>query len=287
MSIEKTMPRVANWNLWRLVGLVLAVAVLDISSCNMAPQDSPASNPFAKVNSDNAAYKNADTMEAMARTDHIALLEKCLAHCRSQYKDYTCDFMKQERIAGQLSKEQDIEAKFRQSPFSVSLFWTRNSPSGDRLLYVEGEWDNQVLVRPAGLLSIIGTVKRPTAGPETFRAALHPVTDFGFERGLISLLSVYSQAKKAGDLKQEFGGYAEVAGRKTIVLVRYLPPGDQYPSHKNLTYIDLEYQVPTLIEGYDGQGQLSYRYMYTDIHFNKGLTAHDFLPEANDMKNPG
>jgi hypothetical protein len=299
MGIFKVMRRAVNGSLWRLARLVLVAGAGVLCSCNVAPQGPrvPGSVPKAssddisarteKTNKADETDKNTQAMEDMARTDQIALLELCLARCQSQYKDYICDFMKQERIAGQLSKEQDIQVKFMQSPFSVSMFWTRNSPSGDRLLYVEGKWGNQVLVRPAGVMAVIGTVKRPPAGPQTMAAALHPVTDFGFERALTSLLSVYTQAKEAGDLRQEFGGYAQVGGRKTIVLARYVPGEKYHSADKNLTYIDLEYQVPTLIEGFDHQNQLSYRYLYTDIHFNVGLTARDFVPEANDMRNPG
>ncbi len=163
-------------------------------------------------------------MEKLAKTDHVALLQFCLDHYCASYHDYTCKFQKQERMNGILGKVQEIDAKFMQPPFSVSLHWVKNQPSmADRVLYVEGKWNNQMIVRPSGLLSFVGPQFRPPDGPEAMKATLRPVNLFGFQRGICSLIDVYKQACKSGDLKEEFGGYAQVDGRNTLVLVRYLP----------------------------------------------------------------
>ena len=246
------------------------------------------SESFATAVPGGAGTPQIAKLEYLAKTNHVALLELCLANYRAGgHGDYTSKFMKQERIDGKLGDEQDMDVKFMRTPFSVSLHWTRNPPPGDRVLYVDGKWNNQMLVRPAGILSWVGTVIRPPAGAEAMRTTLHPVTDFGFERSLENLLAVYRQADKAGELRQEFGGYADVGGRKTIVLVRYLPQSPKYPSYKTVTCIDVDTLVPMMIEGTDSEHRLLYRYVYTDTRFNAGLTDADFLPQANDMKDPG
>ncbi len=224
----------------------------------------------------------------LAKTDHIALLKYCLASYDQRYRDYTCTLIKQERIDHHIGQEQELHAKFRGEPFSVALSWTpETAPIGDRVLYVEGKYGNQMLVRPKGILGkLVGTVMRQPDGAEAMRRTLRPVNKFGFRKSLESLLKVYTKAREAGDLTESFGGFAEVAGREAVVLVRYLPAKDDYPSHKTLTFIDLEYLVPIAVEGYDWDDNLTSRYVFKDVKFNVALSGEDFLPEANDMKAP-
>ena len=223
----------------------------------------------------------------LAKTDHIALLEHCQDHYVRSYRDYVCTLFKQERIKGALGKEQEIQVKFRQSPFSVAMEWLRNAPIGDRVLYVEGKYDDKMIVRPkSGFPQLLtgGSVRRKPDGADAMKNTLRPVNLFGFHRGMRELIKVYREAKEAGHLKQAFGEFAEVAGRRAVVLERYLPPERDYPAWKTLIYIDVDYLVPICIEGFDWEQRLSSRYVYKDIQFNVGLTEDDFLPEANGIK---
>ncbi|MFP3937447.1 MAG: DUF1571 domain-containing protein [Phycisphaerae bacterium] len=226
-------------------------------------------------------------IDELARKDNIALLEWCLENARGRYRDYTCTFVKQERIGGRLKDAQQMDVKFLSEPFSVTMQWTENPPVADRLVYVEDKYDGQMLLRPTGLLGdLVGTVSRDPTGKEISSKTLRPVTLFGFVNTLENLLEVYRQAEQAGDLKTEFGGYAEVAGRKAVKLVRYLPPKDEYPAHKTNVYIDLEYLVPICIEATNWDDELSSKYVYKDIRFNVGLTGEDFRPETLGMESP-
>ena len=224
----------------------------------------------------------------LAKTDHIALLEYCLDGYGGRYRDYTCTLIKQERLGGRVSNEQEIAVKFLESPYSVAMAWTAETAGlGDRVLYVEGKYNDMMLIRPTGVWNkLVGTAMRKPDGPQAMQNTLRPVNQFGFRKSLESLLKVYRQARDAGDLKQSFGEYAEVAGRKAVVLVRYLPAKDNYPAAKTLTFIDLEYLVPIAVEGYDWDEKLSSRYVFKDIRFNVGLTSEEFLPAANGMKDP-
>ncbi len=230
-----------------------------------------------------------DEVRRLARTDHIALLEYCLANYRNNYSNYTCKFIKQERINGVTRREQVIDVRFQDSPFSVGMAWTpETAPIGDRVLYVEGKYNGQMLVRPKGLLgALVGTVKRDPAGPQAMSNTLKPITMFGFGRNLESLLEVYRLARERGDLVESFGGYAEVAGRNAIVLIRTLPATHpEYVANKTLVYIDLDYLVPICVEAYDWNEELACRYVYSDLAFNVQMSEDDFLPESLGMKPP-
>ena len=225
----------------------------------------------------------------LAETDHIACLEYCLAHYRYNYTSYRCTFIKQERIAGRVGKEQEIAIKFRGKPFSVAMAWQKNPPMGDRVLYIEGKYGNQMLVRPAGAIARMlagDTVLRKPDSPDARRSTLRTVNLFGFERCMESLIKVYKQAKENGDLKEKLEQDADVKGRMTFVLARYLPGGKGYPGRKTLIYIDQEYLVPIMIEGFGPNDKFLCRYFYGNIDFDAELTDKDFVPENNDLLTP-
>ena len=77
-------------------------------------------------------------------------------------RDFTATFIKQERIKGRLGKEQWIDVSFMDEPFSVAMNWTKNAPVGDRVLYVDGKYGGQMLVRPSNgfLRALAPTVAR-------------------------------------------------------------------------------------------------------------------------------
>lgn len=232
----------------------------------------------------------AATIDKLARTDHIALLDMSLRNCQAKYHDFTCTFSKQEVINGSSKGLQVIEAKHMESPFSVAMTWVKNPPLGDKLIYVEGKYDNQMLVRPTSVIArvFLPVAVRPPDDPEALKNTLRPINMFGFDRGMKSLLEVYRAAKAAGDLKESFGGYARVSGRSTVVLIRRLPDAPEYrmASAKTVIFLDTDYLVPIRIEGYDADGIPSSAYEYSNVKFNLGLTGDDFLPENNDMKSP-
>lgn len=225
-------------------------------------------------------------LENWAKTDHVALLDYCLNRCN--FPGYTCTFVKQEVINGRMKEEQEIKVKFKEAPFSVAMEWLTNPPAGDRVIYIEGKYSGQMLVRPTNLLArkLCPTAKRSPDGPDAMQNTLRPVNLFGFKKCLQSLKDVYVQAAKAGDLRQEFGGFKKIGDRQTIELIRWLPAKDDYPAKKTITYIDLEWFVPIEIYGENWDDQFQCRYLYKDVDFGAALTDADFLPENNDMKSP-
>jgi len=223
-------------------------------------------------------------LEKLARTDHIALLKLALAHYDRNYHDYTCTFIKQERISGRLKDEQWIDVKFMDKPFSVAMKWVKNAPIGDRILYVGGKYNGQMLVRPKGFLfKLVGTQMRRPDGPDAMSNTLRPVTMFGFRKCLESLLDVYEAAESRGDADCSFLGYRKIGGRHAMVLQRVLPPRGDYPAKTTTWYLDTETLVPLGLEGTDWDDRLLCSYMYKDIRFNVGLAADDFDPAANGM----
>ncbi|MCY2929111.1 MAG: DUF1571 domain-containing protein [Planctomycetota bacterium] len=275
-----------------LVGLFLGV--LFCIQCTQDMQANKVGNGTAVISKGKelapASSDVAATVDTLAKKSHVELLKYCLNNYRSHYTDYTCKFIKQETIRGRLGKEQTTTVKFMEKPFSVVMTWTANRPSpADRVIYVDYKYDKKVLCRPVGMLgSLVGTQKRDPWGEEAKAHSLKPITEFGMAKMTQSLIDVYEAAHKAGDCREEFGGYFDLGGRKCVRLDRYLNanPAQNYPAKKTETYIDVEYLVPVCVKGWDWNDKFSCSYGYKDIKFNMLLTENDFLPQSNQMDEP-
>ncbi|MFB3892083.1 MAG: DUF1571 domain-containing protein [Phycisphaerae bacterium] len=290
MDIRRLL-RPTNRKVRVFVGLILAG--LFAVQCTQSTVAFKQSSGVVAVGGQASGEEGASTMaklERLAASDHIAFLDHCLKNCRETYRDYTCEFTKQEVINGQTKPQQKMQVKFMGRPFSVCMTWVQNPPTGDKVLYVEGLYGNKMLVRPAAkfLQAILPTVTRSPDDAEAMQATLRPVNMFGFERGLESLLDVYRLAQKQGDLKQSSGGYAKVGDRTCFVLVRNLPDKPDYQSvgEKTVVFVDTQYLVPIRLEAYDWAGKPLCAYEYSDIKFNVGLKSEDFIPENNGLKTP-
>jgi hypothetical protein len=238
--------------------------------------------------------KASEEIETLARTDHVALLELCKQHLKTHNWDrYTCTFVKQERLDGELGGEQHIDVKFMTTPFSAAMHWTKNAPLGDALLYVQGKYPDekgrsQMLVRPkSGFLQKLvgGSVLRLPDGRDAMKNTLRPVTSFGFANSIQSLIDIYKIARERNECIEKFDGFAELDGRKCIVLVRLLPRRDDYPAQKTVILIDQEYLLPVQVIGYGWEDdELLCNYEFRKVDFNAELTAEDFTPQANQIQ---
>ena len=287
MTKERTATRhVAECRYPNVAAPVVVLCLAAVLSSGCSPGAIETKPP---VNVDNDGL--APDMAALARTDHIALLEHCLRNARGRYASYTCTFTKQEKLGKMMRPRQVIDVKFLNEPFSVAMVWRENAPAGDRLLYVEGRYGGKMLVRPKGGVArfLVGnSLLKDPAGPEAMQNTLRPVTMFGFERGLENLLKVYRAASEAGDLKTEYGGKVKLpeTGRTAIKLTRILPEGKGYPCHRTDIYIDTEWLVPVRIDGFDSRGEQISHYAYSDVDFGAKLTEKDFTPAACGIEPP-
>lgn len=222
-------------------------------------------------------------LEALARTDPMGLLERCLVTYDRTVNDYTCRFIRRERIDGRLGKVEEIDVRFMGDPFSVAMRWRKNAPAADRCLYVAGAHDGHMLLRPRGFLSVFGTVRRKPDCDEVMENTLQPITMFGFRNSLEQLIAVSARAAERGHLTWAYVGRARVAERPAVVLERYLPEKKSYPACRTRVYIDAEHLLPICIEAWDADDRLLCRYVFADVKLNTGLTAGDFDPDANGL----
>lgn len=277
MHLFKNALRLTNTRVRMAVGLgLLATICMQCARPTEAFRQDPMLSA-AKVQADSG-------LEQLAAEDPVSLLKSCLANYDATVRDYTCLFIKQERINGVVGKEQHIQTKFKDRPFSVAMRWVKNAPIGDRCLYVKGQNNDMLLVRPKGMLaSLVGTVQREPEGKEVMANTLRPVTMFGFRNGLTSLLEVYELAAQRGELTHEYQGVQELDGREVLVLERLLPARDEYPAWKTVIAIDRQWQVPVYVKGWNWDDEVTSEYRFSEVEFNVGLTDADFTPETNGL----
>jgi hypothetical protein len=269
------------------VGLILAVLLCIQCTRSSAFRAHSLVRPASAWPAGGSADERVRRLEKLAATDHVALLKLALEHYRDNYQDYTCTFIKQERIHGRLLPEEWVGVKFAERPFSVVMAWIKNPARADRILYVKGKYNGQMLIRPHGWFAqriTGGTATRDPESKEVLANTLRPVTMFGFRRCMESLLRVYELAESRGEARNRFCGYSEVAGRRALVLERRLPLRKDYPARTTIWYLDVQHLVPLGLMAYDWDEQLTCSYLYKDIRFNVGLDEEDFAPEANGMK---
>src|SRR5262249_44960991 len=81
-------------------------------------------------------------------------------------QDYTCLFIKHERLRGQLQAENVIDMRARTQPFSVYLHWLAPQQfTGQEACYVTGRNNGMMRVHSTGLLGIAGFVSLDPRDP--------------------------------------------------------------------------------------------------------------------------
>ncbi|HEX6983743.1 MAG TPA: DUF1571 domain-containing protein, partial [Planctomycetaceae bacterium] len=225
------------------------------------------------------------SIEAHRRS--IALLEEGVRRLR-EVSGYTAVFSKQEVVDGVLTERQTMRIKLRHEPFSVYMKWIEGKP-GQELLYVDGQNDGEMVVRPGGLKGrILGVIKLDPNGGMAMRESRHPVTEAGLLRLAEKVLDYRYNESSWLDGYTCTEDEAEVDGRSchrfTIV---YDSPNVRRDYRKSVIYIDREHLVVTKIENYGWPGEtlpadrldtetLLEAYGYTDINFETQLAAADF-----------
>jgi hypothetical protein len=250
------------------------------------PPTAPATQSSSKPASDDGAQlPDAKGLVRLARTDPVEFVEACLRRYGREVKGYRCTLQKQERLGGKLQRSEVMDAAFREDPFSVLLDWQEGVRLAQRVLYVKGEHDGQMLARPAGWRGkLVSFVARDPEGPEARESGRYPVTEFGIQKGMERTLAAWFAARKAGALHVEYLGekkMPEAGDRVCHVLKRtgYARPEEDGITEATL-YFDREtwLQVGSVLKG--EEGKLLGEYFFRDVRLNPEFDAETFTRAA-------
>jgi hypothetical protein len=244
----------------------------------------PPAAPVAAVLDDGSPLPDDAGLERLARKDPVAFLEACLRRYEREVHGYRATLRKQERLEGKLHEPELIEVAFQEKPFSVLFDWREGAGRAQRTLYVRGENNDQLLVRPAGWrFHVAGIVTRDPEGSDARAAGRYPLTLFGIKIGTQRVLSSWQAARKKGELHVAYLGRQRVpeAGNRLCHVLRrdpYARPEEDGITHLTL-YVDVEtwLQVGTVLTGADGPiGE----YWFRDLRLNPKFPPETFTRQA-------
>jgi hypothetical protein len=167
------------------------------------PADKP-TPPESTPLPDNAA------LERLAKTDPIAFIENCLRRYDRDIKSYRAVLQKKERIKDVLYPTEVVDVDFREHPFSFRMVWKQGIRKARKSLYVRGENDNKVVIRPEGVLASWILVSLDPNGAEVKDSSRYPPEEFGIKIGTEKTLAAWKNARRHGDLKVKYLGEQRV-----------------------------------------------------------------------------
>lgn len=227
------------------------------------------------------------TAEQLINADVLAFLQGCRNHYVQNIRDYTCRFVKHERLEGNLVPEQHIDVHFREAPYSVAMHWVKNAGRAKRISYVKGRWakngNEYMLAEPSGILGLLipGGVKRDIHGSAARAASRRTVDQFGFKNSLELIVKYCLLATDDPEYDLRYVGSGTLGGRECFIVERRLPYTDEdglYPDRLLRVYIDKEWLVPTGVYAYSDleKKELLGSYLWLNVRLNPGLSNGDF-----------
>jgi len=201
--------------------------------------------------------------------------------------DYTATFTKTELIHGRLLT-QNMDMKFRASPFSVYLQGRSNRKPGREVIFVAGRNDGKLFVHEVGLKSIVGTMTLKPEDAKVMDTNRHSITEIGIAKVLESAIEIWKHDKETVDpanVDVRIARNVEVCERVCdAVEVSYRSQQPELAYQVGRIYVDCQTRLPVQAELYgwpttpDGEAPLLERYSYTDVTTNVGLSDTDFDP---------
>ncbi len=252
------------------------------------------------------AAESASPASASPASTSAHSLDAALQFARSRYlflqknvRDFSCLLVKRERIEGRLKGYEYLHTKARlrkteagkvSVPLSLYMHFLSPPELKDRkVLYVEGQNSNKMLVRNGGKRFSYVTVKVAPDSEAAMRESRYPVTELSLETVARRMIE-----KAEDDIRYDptnsntvvvFYKDASVDGRKcTRIQVTHPKPGEHFSYHIANVFVDDDLNVPIRVEGYDwpaagsDEPVLLEEYTFTKLRLNIGLTDQDFLP---------
>jgi hypothetical protein len=208
-----------------------------------------------------------------------------------QIADYTCTFVKTERVGKSIVGPQTMRLKVRHRPFSVYMRFLEPAAVRDReAIYVAGRNDGNLIAHPTGLQhNLIASVALDPRGTIAMMDNRHPITEAG-------VLDMIRQLIEIGQREMQLPADESLVRIDAATLderpvtrfeIEHPRPDKKILFHLARVYIDDALNLPVRFEAYDfpdAQGKLPLleQYTYLGIRENVGLTDRDFDPENPD-----
>jgi len=202
----------------------------------------------------------------------------------SRVNDYTCTFIKQERIGKKLLPPQTILMKGRTNPHSI-YFSFQTVHKGREAIYFPAKFSNKLVAHEGGWTGYLaGTMQLDPLGRLAMSDNRHPVSEAGINK-LVARVhdSWHHHLQPEHDITIERG--LSLANRSsTLVQTKHDIRSPQFQYHMVQIFFDDELGLPVRFVGFDwpsapGQPpQMLEDYQFVNLRLNTGLTNLDFDP---------
>lgn len=221
----------------------------------------------------------------LCQTDPVKMLEYALARYQREVSSYSATMEKRERIRGNLLLREVIHVAFREVPFSVFMYWREGADRAEATLYVAGENDGQLLVRPKNRLAkLVGYVSRDPNSDDARDASRFTIGEFGIEKGMARTYHAWKMSQQRGTFDFTYKGIEPVAaagGRPCHIIQRRVNP----PEEDGLTEVTIAIDVETWLQVSShlwAGSEMIAEYHFRDIQMNPPFTATQF--QAKGLK---
>ncbi len=285
-----------------------SIAAVSLTMCGLAAQhfawDAHATDPRltspelpSETTSSQALDKSIDAESSSPNgTDgEDGSFRQLLSHLKaardavSSMPGYSAILDMQEEVSGTLRPVDRIEFKTRREPFSVYMRW---NDSAQEALYVDGENDNRLLVKPTKGLALIRRVWR--LEPDCRMAkqnCRYAITDAGIENLAVRILEFYGQREDWSTLATFDLGQSTIVGREVATVNITFKDESSVPEYSNSRLcFDVQSRLLTAVDNYgwstDGQRRLIEHYRYeqiveipspSDVEFSAENPAYRFV----------
>ena len=224
---------------------------------------------------------------------------RVLGYLETNVKDYTCEFIKRERVNGRLLPAEHIHMKVRNridqngqivQPFSVYMkFKTPKNYMNREVLFVEGANKEKILIKEGGARGrFLPSVWLNQNNRLITSVNRYNITDAGMNKMIERLISAAAENVNCDqECKVRYLQGAKVDGRVCSYLEVIRPnrkPGPLGPNNVYLAqvFVDTELNLPVRYAAYDwptkpgGRPQIVEEYTYKNVVLNPGLSNNDF-----------
>lgn len=200
----------------------------------------------------------------------------------SKVRDYTCHYVRLEKLNGKLVPEQTCELRVRTSPLSISVrVMAPKDYFGRETVFVTGRSTDKVKLKEAGKWTYTTLA---ADDPKVLADTRHTITDTGLLAVLERVEKAVAVEKRLNNPVQVLVGDYTYAGRECT---RYEVFVDRVHAaryaHRHVVYVDKETKLPVRYEAYDQPkaggpktGEPIEVQSFVGVKFNTGLGENTF-----------
>ena len=214
-----------------------------------------------------------------ATADALAMFEGMIPNARAAYgkvRDYSCHFIRQERVKGKLLPEQTAELYAKSTPHRIAYKVIAPSASaGAEMVYVAGQNAGKVRVKPAGSHSREAWMSLDPNDPRAMTDSRNGIAGVGIGSVIDRLEKVIAiERRMRNPISVRAADYV-FAGRPVVryEVITARPHALRY-AHTLVVCVDKETKLPVRFEAYDtpisiGQtGELLECHSYVNVRLN-------------------